>query len=62
MEQREKLIDICDTCAWENAGCHSAHFHPFDRQICADYKTTLKEGLRINDTERKMEMNKHGTV
>lgn len=56
MEQRERLIDICDTCAWETAGCHSAHFHPNDRQVCSDYKSLLKEKAvktEQNDAKRK---------
>lgn len=38
-----ELIDICDSCAWANAGCHSAHFHPNGMQKCGDYKTVLIE-------------------
>ena len=36
-------MDICDTCAFEDA-CPSAHFHPTGRNVCADYKTMLKDG------------------
>lgn len=35
-------MDICDTCAFEDA-CPSSHFHPTGRNVCAAYKTILLE-------------------
>ena len=40
-------MDICDTCAFEG-DCPSAHFHPTGRNVCGDYKTILKDGVKDN--------------
>lgn len=45
----DKMDDICDTCAFEDA-CPSAHFHPTDRYICADYKS-MKKGTKERDAD-----------
>ena len=38
----QKMLDICDTCAFEDA-CPSAHFNKTESSVCAFYKSLQKD-------------------